>query len=176
MTLRQIGAYINRMHAGGRHRCADERRRERQRRPGLYRGQRPHLRHGGDADLRRRWWISGASLTPYELNTLLVRRRDGEACSSSRSSRTGTTGLNFQGTGKLVTPLGATLLRTSALPAGTIIGLDKQLCAGDGAGPATCWWSTTSSSTASWSGRPSPPSPALRKIFQDATKVLKLGG
>ena len=35
------------------------------------------------------------------------------------------TGLNFQGTGKLTTPMGATLLRCSALPEGTVIGLDK---------------------------------------------------
>ena len=36
------------------------------------------------------------------------------------------TGLNFQATGKLTTPLGAKLLRSSAVPAGTIIGLDKN--------------------------------------------------
>ena len=36
------------------------------------------------------------------------------------------TGLNFQGTGTLATPLGAKLLRTSAMPAGQIIGLDKN--------------------------------------------------
>ena len=36
------------------------------------------------------------------------------------------TGLNFQGTGKLTTPLGAALLRTSVLPDGTAIGLDKR--------------------------------------------------
>ena len=36
------------------------------------------------------------------------------------------TGLNFQGTGRLSTPLGASLLRTSAMPAGTIIGLDRR--------------------------------------------------
>ena len=36
------------------------------------------------------------------------------------------TGLNFQGTGKLSTPLGAVLLRTSALGSGTLIGLDKR--------------------------------------------------
>ena len=36
------------------------------------------------------------------------------------------TGLNFQGTGKLATPLGATLLRTSALGAGKLIGLDRN--------------------------------------------------
>ena len=46
------------------------------------------------------------------------------------------TGLNFQGTGTLTSPLGATLLRTSAMPEGTLIGLDRNyalemVCAGD---------------------------------------------
>ena len=36
------------------------------------------------------------------------------------------TGLNFQGTGKLTTPLGAQLHRTSAVADGVIIGLDKR--------------------------------------------------
>jgi hypothetical protein len=36
------------------------------------------------------------------------------------------TGLNFQGTGKLTTPMGAKLLRSSAVPAGKLIGLDKR--------------------------------------------------
>ena len=35
-------------------------------------------------------------------------------------------GLNFQGTGKMVTPLGATLLHTPSIPSGKIIGLDKN--------------------------------------------------
>lgn len=34
-------------------------------------------------------------------------------------------GLNFQGTGAIGTPLGATLIQSSAVPQGTIIGLDK---------------------------------------------------
>ena len=36
------------------------------------------------------------------------------------------TGLNFQGTGELSNPLGAKLIKTSALGAGTMIGLDKH--------------------------------------------------
>ena len=36
------------------------------------------------------------------------------------------TGLNFQGTGRLTTPLGANLLRTSVLPAKTAVGLDRR--------------------------------------------------
>ena len=37
-----------------------------------------------------------------------------------------TTGLNFQATGSLTTPLGAKLLKSNAVPAGTIIGMDKN--------------------------------------------------
>lgn len=36
------------------------------------------------------------------------------------------TGLNFQGTGALQTPLGAKLLRTGAVPEGTVIALDRR--------------------------------------------------
>jgi len=35
-------------------------------------------------------------------------------------------GLNFQGTGQLINPLGAKLINTSAAPAGCIIGLDNR--------------------------------------------------
>lgn len=36
------------------------------------------------------------------------------------------TGLNFQGTGSLQSPLGAKLIKSSAVPAGTVIGLDRR--------------------------------------------------
>ena len=35
-------------------------------------------------------------------------------------------GLNFQGTGKLVTPVGATLIHVPSISADTIIGIDKN--------------------------------------------------
>lgn len=35
-------------------------------------------------------------------------------------------GLNFHGTGKVVTPLGANLLKSSAVASGKVIGLDKN--------------------------------------------------
>ena len=35
-------------------------------------------------------------------------------------------GLDFHGSGKLVTPMGAQVLRASAVPSGKIIGLDKN--------------------------------------------------
>ena len=155
MTLRQIGAYINRMHVAD---AIDV------------------LLHGdGNSNAAAVYTvgtdpISGTAGTltydalvdfwsqfdPYAMNTLLV----GDAMAKILKldeMQDGTAGLTFQGTGKLVTPMGATLLRSSAVPSGTILGLDKNY------GAATCWWSMTSSSTASWSGRPSPPSPALRR-------------
>ena len=48
------------------------------------------------------------------------------AAGVAHSIRNPLTGLNFQGTGTLATPLGAKLLRPSAMPAGKIIGLDKN--------------------------------------------------
>ena len=35
-------------------------------------------------------------------------------------------GLTFHGTGKLITPMGAKVLRTSAVPEGRLIGLDRN--------------------------------------------------
>ena len=35
-------------------------------------------------------------------------------------------GLTFHGTGKLITPMGAKVLRTSAVPEGKLIGLDRN--------------------------------------------------
>ena len=47
-----------------------------------------------------------------------------------------TAGLNFHGTGKLVTPLGATLVKSGTLDADTLLALDKtcaleMVCAGE---------------------------------------------
>lgn len=67
-----------------------------------------------------------AKFTPYEMNTLLVADDVMVKLLKLPELQNPMTGLNFQGTGKLTTPLGATLLRSSALPAGTVIGLDKR--------------------------------------------------
>ena len=63
---------------------------------------------------------------PYEMNTLLVSPDVMLKMLKLTEFKDPLTGLNFQGTGKLTTPLGATLLRTSAVPADTIIGLDHR--------------------------------------------------
>lgn len=63
---------------------------------------------------------------PYELNTLLVSSDVMVRMLKLPEFQNPMTGLNFQGTGKLATPLGATLLRTSVLPEKTAVGLDKR--------------------------------------------------
>ena len=67
-----------------------------------------------------------AKFAPYEMNTLLVADDVMVKLLKLPEFQNPMTGLNFQGTGKLTTPMGATLLRSSAIPAGTIIGLDKR--------------------------------------------------
>ena len=67
-----------------------------------------------------------AKFDPYELNTLLVSSDVMVRMLKLPEFQNPMTGLNFQGTGKLTTPLGATLLRTSVLPEKTAVGLDKR--------------------------------------------------
>ncbi len=67
-----------------------------------------------------------AGFDPYEMNALLVSGDMMVKMLKLPEFQNPLTGLNFQGTGKLATPLGAVLLRSSAVPAGTIIGLDKR--------------------------------------------------
>ena len=67
-----------------------------------------------------------AKFDPYEMNALLVSGDVMVKLLKRSDLQNPLTGLNFQGTGKLTTPLGANLLRTSVLPAGTAIGLDKR--------------------------------------------------
>ena len=63
---------------------------------------------------------------PYELNTMLVPGDVMVKMLKLPEFQDPLTGLNFQGTGKLTTPLGAKLLRASAVPEGKIIGLDRR--------------------------------------------------
>ena len=73
-------------------------------------------------DLVKFW----AKFAPYQMNTLLVADDVMLQLLKLPEFQNPLVGMNFQGTGKLVTPMGATLMRCSALPAGTIIGLDKN--------------------------------------------------
>lgn len=124
VTLRQIGAYIGRMHTAdaidvilngdGNSNAA----------PVFTIGSAPisgsagTLSYGALVD----FW---SQFDPYTMNTLLV----GDAMAGLlklSELQDAAAGLNFQGTGKMVTPMGANLLRSSAVPSGTIIGLDKN--------------------------------------------------
>lgn len=125
VTLRQIGAHIARMHlqdaidvitnGDGNNNAAKT----------FKIGTKPI---GGTAgtmsyDALLDFW---AQFDPYEMNTMLVSSDVMLALLKLEEFQNPLTGLNFQGTGSLTTPLGATLLRTSALNAGTMIGLDKN--------------------------------------------------
>ena len=63
---------------------------------------------------------------PYTMNTMLVGNDIMRAMLKLPEFQNPLTGLNFQGTGELGSPLGAKLLRCSILPPGMIIGLDKN--------------------------------------------------
>ena len=63
---------------------------------------------------------------PYTMNTILCSTGTMTQLLKIPELQNPMTGLNFQGTGSLTNPLGAKLLRTSAMPSGTLIGLDKN--------------------------------------------------
>lgn len=73
-------------------------------------------------DLLNLWY----QLDPYELNTIIASPDMMLKMLSIDEFKNPQTGINFQGTGKLTTPLGANFIKSDALPAGTIIGLDKR--------------------------------------------------
>lgn len=62
---------------------------------------------------------------PYTMNTLLVSPDAMLQILKCSEFQNPLTGLNFQGTGELSNPLGAKLIRTSAVDSGTVIGLDR---------------------------------------------------
>ncbi len=73
---------------------------------------------------------------PYTMNTILCSTGTMTKLLKIPELQNPLTGLNFQGTGKLTTPLGAALHRTGAVADGVIIGLDnryalEQVRAGD---------------------------------------------
>ena len=121
VTLRQIGAYINRMHledaidvilnGDGNDNPAQV--------ISLPENSGGKLSYGDLVD----FWTK---FDPYEMNTLLVSGDVMLQLLKLSELQNPLTGLNFQGTGKLTTPLGAELLRTSALGSGTLIGLDRR--------------------------------------------------
>ena len=67
-----------------------------------------------------------ASLAPFELNTVLAGTPAMTDLLTMSEMKDAVAGLNFQGSGKMITPLGANLIHTSALTGNNIIGLDKN--------------------------------------------------
>ena len=63
---------------------------------------------------------------PYTMNAILCSTGTMTKLLKITELQNPMTGLNFQGTGKLTTPLGAQLHRTGAVPAGKLIGLDTR--------------------------------------------------
>ena len=172
VTLRQIGAYINRMHVADAIQvlCDGD---GNQNPAAVYTvGSGPISGTAGTLsyDALVDFW---SQFDPYAMNTLLV----GDAMAQVlklKEMQDGTAGLTFQGTGKLVTPMGATLLRSSAVPAGTILGLDKNYALEMVRGSDVLVEydklidrQLERAAITSISG--------FAKIFQDASKVLKIG-
>ncbi len=73
-------------------------------------------------DLVKLW----ANLSPYALNTILAPTQEMQKILGMTQMQDANAGLDFQGTGKMVTPLGAALLHAPEMEAGTVIGLDKN--------------------------------------------------
>ncbi len=67
-----------------------------------------------------------AQFDPYSLNTIVVPPAVMLQMLKMAEFQNPLTGLNFQGTGELSNPLGAKLIKTSAAPAGKLIGLDRN--------------------------------------------------
>lgn len=73
-------------------------------------------------DLVKLW----ANLAPYELNTILAPTAEMQKLLGMAQLQDANAGLDFQGTGKMITPLGAALLHAPEMQSGKIIGLDKN--------------------------------------------------
>lgn len=74
------------------------------------------------ADLVKFW----NGFDPYELNTIIAEPDVMAAILNISEFKDAAAGLNFQGTGKLVTPIGAQLIKSSAVTADSLIGIDKN--------------------------------------------------
>ena len=73
-------------------------------------------------DLVKLW----ANMSPYELNTILAPTAEMQKILALPQMQDANAGLDFQGTGKMITPLGAALLHAPEMEPGRIIGLDKN--------------------------------------------------
>ena len=74
------------------------------------------------ADLISLW----GALAPYELNTILAPTAAMSKLLAISEMKDAVAGLNFHSTGKMITPLGANLIHTTAVSGTNVIGLDKN--------------------------------------------------
>lgn len=73
---------------------------------------------------------------PYELNTVIASPSAAAALLKLSEFRDANASLDFHATGKMITPVGAELLKSSCVTSSTLIGLDRKcalemVCAGD---------------------------------------------
>lgn len=66
------------------------------------------------------------SFDPYELNAIVASPSMMAKLLNLSEFKDAAAGLNFQGSGKMITPLGADLIKASGVPADKLIGLDKS--------------------------------------------------
>ena len=124
VTLRQIGAYIGRMHLEDAIRVIVDGDGNGNAASAYAVGTDPisgssgTLSYGALVD----FW---SQFDPYTMSTILVGSDAMLQLLKLPEFQNPLTGLNVQGTGKLTSPLGANLLRTACCPAGKIIGLDR---------------------------------------------------
>lgn len=74
------------------------------------------------SDMLKLW----AALSPYQLNTILAPTDVMQKILSMTEMKDSQAGLNFQGTGKMITPMGASLLHIPSMSGTQMIGLDKN--------------------------------------------------
>lgn len=65
------------------------------------------------------------SFSPYSLNTLIASPDIIQTLLNLEEFKDATAGLNFQATGKMITPIGSDLLKCSEIESGQLLGLDK---------------------------------------------------
>ena len=67
-----------------------------------------------------------ANLAPYQMNTMLAPTDMMQKLLALSEMKDAQAGLTFQGTGRMITPLGAKLLHIPSMVSGKIIGMDKN--------------------------------------------------
>jgi hypothetical protein len=65
-------------------------------------------------------------VAPYELNTIIAPTSSMQKILAMSEMKDSVAGLNFQGTGKMITPMGANLIHTPDITGDYILGLDKN--------------------------------------------------